>query len=121
MSGDARLALQRLVAALEMHFEAVIARRSDSDPSVESAYGKLADAFEVYDNALLDEHDETTPLVLFDEDDLDDDELDELDGLLDQDLQEMDELDDTEFIDLGTVDSDDDVSSGPRPSSSSHS
>lgn len=118
MSGEARLALQRLVAALEMHFEAVIARRSDSDPSVEMAYGKVADAFEAYDNSLLDEHDETTPLVLFEEDDLDEDELDDL---LEQDMQEFGGLDDTEFIDLGMVDEGEDASSSPSAGSSPHS
>lgn len=81
MKGDARVALDRLVAAFETHFAAVLARRDGNDPTVENAYIRLADAFEAYDEALMDSHDETTPFVLYeDEDDFyDEDDEDDLD------------------------------------------
>ncbi len=95
MTVDPRAALDRLVAALEAHYAAVAARKGDDDPAVDDAYDVLADAFEVYDDALGTVHGEATPFYLaeeeddeddddLDEDDLDDDEDDELE--LDEDL-----------------------------------
>jgi len=82
MSTDARAALNELVAALERHLEAAAARRGENDPVVLAAYRAVAEAFEEYDDALLDAYDEVTPLEVFhgEEDDEDDDsEYDELD------------------------------------------
>ena len=99
MTTAPRDALDRLVAALEAHFEAVAHRTGEADPAVISAYQTLADAFETYDEALYDAFDEVTPFVLFDddddEDDLEDDDLeeDDLDDVL-EDVLEDDELDD---------------------------
>lgn len=92
MTVDPRAALDRLVASLEAHFHAVSTRRDDDDPAVDDAYDVLADAFEVYDEALVRVHGETLPFYLADddadeeddEDDTDEDDLDELsDDLLD--------------------------------------
>lgn len=100
MTTEPRAALDRLVAALEAHLDAAATRRGEEDPAVVAAYQRLAEAFEVYDEALYENFDEATPFVLFDdeadaldEDDADDDELDddELDAL-DDDLEVDDEL-----------------------------
>jgi hypothetical protein len=92
MTVDPRAALDRFQAALEAHFHAVSTRRDEDDPAVDDAYDVLADAFEVYDDALVRVHGETLPFYLADEDsDEDDDDLDE------DDLDEDDELDGTEL------------------------
>lgn len=95
MSSEPRVALARLVGALEAHLDAVERRRSDTDPVVKDAYSSLADAFEGYDEALYEAHDEVTPFVLFDEDDDADDDADELDED-DDDLDDEDDEDDDE-------------------------
>jgi hypothetical protein len=78
-----------LTAALERHLEASLSRRGENDPTVVAAYQDVADAFDLYDDALLEAYGEVTPLVIYngddDEDDDDDDDDEELDG---------DELDD---------------------------
>jgi hypothetical protein len=78
MSTDARAALNELVAALERHLEAAAGRRGENDPVVLAAYRSVAEAFEEYDDALLDAYDEVTPLEVFHGDD-DDDEYDDED------------------------------------------
>ncbi len=88
MTPEPRAALDRLIAALEAHLAAASRRQGEADPAVVSAYQTLAEAFEIYDEALYDAYDEVTPFVLYDdaEDELDDeDDLDELD--------EFDEID----------------------------
>src|SRR5215218_3566444 len=55
---DPRAALTALVAALERHLEAAAGRRGENDPVVLAAYKALAEAFEDYDDALLDAFDE---------------------------------------------------------------
>lgn len=72
MTVDPRAALDRFVAALEAHYHAVAARRGDDDPAVDDAYDVLADAFEVYDDALATVHGEATPFYLVDDDEDDD-------------------------------------------------
>lgn len=102
MTVDPRAALDRFQAALEAHFHAVSTRRRVDDPKVDDAYDVLADAFEVYDEAMVRVHAETLPFYLADEDaddadeDADDgDDLDEDD--LDDDLElEDDDLDEDE-------------------------
>lgn len=102
MTVDPRAALDRLQAALEAHFHAVSTRRDDNDPAVDDAYDVLADAFEVYDDALVRVHGETLPFYLAD-DETDDDESDEDDedddGDEDEDGDDLDEddLDDDEI------------------------
>ncbi|MBN0039712.1 primosomal protein [Cellulosimicrobium cellulans] len=87
MTADPRAALDRFIAALEAHYNAVAARRGEDDPAVDDAYYVLADAFEVYDEALGQVHGEATPFYLAEEDDDEDDE--------DDDEDEIDDLDDT--------------------------
>lgn len=100
MTVDPRAALDRLIAALEAHFHAVSARRAEDDPAVDDAYDVLADAFEVYDDALARVHAETLPFGLLDDDTEDEDDLDE-DDLEDDDLD--DDLEDL----LGAANADD--------------
>jgi hypothetical protein len=87
MTVDPRAALDRLLAALEAHFHAVSTRRGDDDPKVDDAYDVLADAFEVYDDALVRVHGETLPFYLADDDsDEDDDDADDEDDADEEDL-----------------------------------
>ncbi len=97
MTVDPRAALDRLVAALEAHYAAVVARKDEDDPAVDDAYDVLADAFEVYDDALGTVHGEATPFYLAEDDD-EDDEDDEDDDLDEDDLD--DEDDEAELDDL---------------------
>ncbi|MHA7207980.1 hypothetical protein [Arthrobacter sp. MDT1-65] len=77
MSIDPRVALQSLVTALEEHLAAAASQRDDNDPAVESAYLGIADAFEVYEEALYDAFGEVTPLEIYEDTDDDPDDEDE--------------------------------------------
>ena len=85
MTIDPRVALQSLTAALEDHLAAASARRGEGDPTVEAAFFAVADAFEVYEDALYEAYSEVTPLQVFDDDEEDDDEV------LDEDLESLEE------------------------------
>ena len=100
MSPDPRAALAVLTAALERHLEACASKHGDDDPAVIVAADALADAFDAYDEALLDTYGEVTPLEIYDgeaidefedEDELDDDEDDEDDD--DDEEEDEDEND----------------------------
>jgi hypothetical protein len=102
MAIDPRAALDRFVAALEAHFAAVATRRTEDDSRVDDAYDVLADAFEVYDEALVTVHGESTPFFLEDdeaEDDEDDHDDAELDDEDDHDDAELDDEDDYDLDD----------------------
>ena len=79
MTADPRAALAILTSSLERHLEASAARRGENDPAVVAAYQDVAEAFDAYDDALLEAYGEVTPLEIYggdeDEDDEDDDEL----------------------------------------------
>lgn len=107
MSTDPRAALQSLVNALEEHLAAAANRRSDEDPSVDKAYVAIANAFEAYEEALYDAHDEVTPLTVFADDDDDDYDEDEDDD--DEDLLEDNEMMDEDLIDEDDFDDEDDT------------
>ena len=94
MTVEPRAALDRLVAAFEAHLGAIVGRRGEDDPAVDEAYYVLADAFDVYDEAIASTYGEALPFYVAedDEDDLDDDDIDE-DDLDDADIDE-DDLDD---------------------------
>ncbi|HWC21684.1 MAG TPA: hypothetical protein VG502_05230 [Flexivirga sp.] len=114
MTAEPRAALSALVSALERHLEAAASRRSENDPSVVAAYRDLADAFEDYDDALMDTYGEVTPLEVYvgdDEDeDLEDDDLED-DDLETDDAETDDDLDDEDtegrYIGLAGDDTDD--------------
>lgn len=107
MTVDPRAALDRLIAALEAHFNAVQARHGEDDPAVDDAYDVLADAFEVYDDALGTVYGEATPFYLGEEEDEEpeDDESDEpdeddddLDEEIDEEIDEGDWSDEDEPV-----------------------
>jgi hypothetical protein len=100
MTVDPRAALDRLIAALEAHYNAIVARRGEDDPAVDDAYDVLADAFEVYDDALGTVHGEATPFYLAEEeDDEEDEELDDEDEAdWSGDAEYDDEVDDVEEL-----------------------
>jgi len=100
MTVDPRAALDRLLAALEAHYHAIESRRGEDDPAVDDAYDVLADAFEVYDDALGTVHGEAMPFYLAEDDgddDLDDDpDDDEPDDDLEVDFETGDDVDESE-------------------------
>jgi hypothetical protein len=105
MTVEPRAALDRLIAAFEAHFHAVTTRRADDDPAVDDAYDVLADAFEVYEDALVRVHGEALPFSLLDGDeDEEDEDEDDLD-----DADEDDDADDLDEDDLSDDDLDDDL------------
>lgn len=102
MTADPRAALATLVSALERHLEAAGSKRGENDPVVFAAYQDVAEAFDAYDDALLDAFDEVTPLEVYHEDaeeddaeDLDEDDPgdDQGDGPDDDPEDELEELD----------------------------
>ncbi|WP_435736110.1 primosomal protein [Cellulosimicrobium sp. PMB13] len=97
MTADPRAALDRFIAALEAHYNAVAARRGDDDPSVDDAYYVLADAFEVYDEALGQVHGEATPFYLAEEDDDEDDDDEDDEDADDDEDDALDTIDDDEL------------------------
>ena len=118
MTADPRAALDRLLAALEAHYNAIASRRAEEDPAVDDAYYVLADAFDVYDEALAQVHGEALPFYLA-EDDSDDDG--------DEDVDEDDFDDDDPFVeiedDIGDdedEDVDEDEDDVDEPSSARH-
>jgi hypothetical protein len=95
-----------LSATLERHLEASAQRRGENDPTVVAAFQDVADAFELYDDALLEAYGEVTPLEIYYGDDEEDgpdeaDETDETDDELDDPRDEDDGvylgLDDSEY------------------------
>lgn len=81
MNADPRAALAILTASLERHLEASASRRGENDPTVVAAYQAVAEAFDLYDDALLEAYGEVTPLEIYsgdeEEGDEDEDEVDE--------------------------------------------
>jgi len=102
MNADPRAALANLTASLERHLEASASRRGENDPTVVAAYQAVADAFDLYDDALLEAYGEVTPLEIYSGDDGDDDD-DEVDEVLDD---HGDEDGDSNGVYLGLDDSD---------------
>jgi hypothetical protein len=105
MKADPRAALANLTASLERHLEASASRRGENDPTVVAAYQAVADAFDLYDDALLEAYGEVTPLEIYsgDDDDDDDDDDDEVGEVLDN---HGDEDGDSNGVYLGLDDSD---------------
>lgn len=89
MATDPRAALDRLVAAFESHLEAARSTRDPDSDAVDRAASLLADAFDVYDDALFTAYQVDTPFDVYDDEE--DDE--EYDDDLEDDLDDLD-LDD---------------------------
>ncbi len=94
MSADPRAALAAFVSTLERHLEAASARRGENDPAVVAAYQDVAEAFDRYEDALMDAYEEVTPLEVYSDDD--DDDLDDDD---DEDDEDYDDEEDDDFDD----------------------
>ena len=104
---DPRVALNALTNALEEHLSASLNRRGDEDPSVESAFYNISDAFEAYEDALFAASGEVTPLDLYDEDDNDSDDDDDDDDDLDEDDDDDEDDEDSDGEDEAYEDEDD--------------
>jgi hypothetical protein len=107
MNADPRAALATLTASLERHLEASASRRGENDPTVVAAYQAVADAFDLYDDALLEAYGEVTPLEIYsgegDDDGDDSDDSDDSDEELDDHVGEDG---DSHGVYLGLDDSD---------------
>jgi hypothetical protein len=115
MTTDPRAALTVLVAAFERHLEASASRRGEGDPVVAAAYRDLTDAFENYDDCLLDAFDEVTPFEVFrneEDEDTDDDDED-----IDEEDEEFDEPDEEGGTYTGLDDADYDEDDDEEPGS----
>ena len=114
MSADPRAALATFVSALERHLEAASARRGENDPAVVAAYQDVAEAFDRYEDALMDAYEEVTPLEIYSEDDDEDFDDEDDDEELDAEEEERGAryvgLDEEEFDE----DEDDEGSPSPR-------
>ena len=115
MSADPRAALAVFIAALERHLEACAYKHGDDDPAVITAADALADAFDTYDETLLQAFGEVTPLEVYDgessdefadAEDFDDDDDD--DDYEDDDDDDDDDDDVDAEGDAGDEDADDD-------------
>lgn len=108
MTADPRAALATFTAALERHLEASASRRGENDPTVVAAYQDVADAFDAYDDALLEAYGEVTPLDIYGADEDDDDEEDgDEEDFEDEVLDDHDDEDgDDSEVYLGLDDSD---------------
>lgn len=95
MATDPRAALNRLIAALEQHFEAS-STGDEFSPAVIAAEDRLADAFFTYDDALFTAFGIELPLDIVDADE--DDDFDEEDYEDDEDY-DVEDFDDDEDID----------------------
>ena len=69
MNNNPHTELDRLITALKNHLTAVTNRNGEHDPAIDEAYVEIANAFETYENALFEEHNEVTPLAVYGDDD----------------------------------------------------
>ena len=107
MATDPRAALNRLIAALEQHFEAS-STGDEFSPAVIAAEDRLADAFFTYDDALFTAFGIELPLDIVDADE--DDDFDEEEDYEDDEDEDYDveDFDDDEDIDEDEDDEDED-------------
>ncbi|WP_129658591.1 hypothetical protein [Rothia uropygialis] len=104
MTTDPRVALNSLIQAFEEHLTALAAKRGEQDTAVENAYLGIADAFEVYEDAIYVAFNEVTPLEVFVEDEDDEDEEDSFD----EDYEDLEENEDDDLDeDLDDVEGED--------------
>nr|BFF06329.1 hypothetical protein GCM10023233_12980 [Brevibacterium otitidis] len=99
MSLEPEVALEDFLSAIRAHYAAAAHRTSDEDPRVEASYMALAEAFDVYEEALYRAFEEVTPLELFD---------DQEDAKADDDDDDADDFDDDDYDDDDEYDEDDD-------------
>lgn len=112
MSTNPRLALDRLIGALETFHQAAVSAQDPDAPSVVEAADMLADAYTVYDDVMFVQFGVEAPLDVYgdmEDDDydgaLDDDEFEDFD----LDEEDEDDLDEDEDLDEGDEDDLEDV------------
>lgn len=106
MSLEPDVALEEFLTAIRAHFAAAAHRTSDTDPRVEATYMALADAFEIYEDALYTAYDEVTPFELFD--DVEDAKADDAEDLDEEDLEDIDDdLEEDDYLDDEALEDDD--------------
>lgn len=112
MSTNPRLALDRLIGALETFHQAAVSAQDPDAPSVVEAADMLADAYTVYDDVMFVQFGVEAPLDVYgdmEDDDydgaLDDDEFEDFD----LDEEDEDDLDEDEDLDEGDEDDFDDA------------
>lgn len=98
MATDPRDALNRLIAALENHFDSAQAGGGES-PALDAAEERLRDAFFTYDDELFTTLGVELPFDIVEEEDFDDDDDDDEDDEGDGD-EDDDEGDDPELTDI---------------------
>ncbi|MDV3220111.1 hypothetical protein [Intrasporangium sp.] len=120
MTVEPRAALERLITALERHYEAAGSTKDPDHPLVIAAAQDLAEAFDDYDEALFDATEVATPLAVYGDDfdgheDEDEDDgvytgldPDEYDDDADDDEDEDEDLDDGDDLDFDDDDEDED-------------
>lgn len=64
MSIEPSYALQQLISRLEQHLSVVSQSRGSGDAAVDATFGSLADAFEVYEDALYEQYSELLPFTI---------------------------------------------------------
>ena len=106
MSADPRAALAVFTAVLERHLEACASKHGEDDPAVLTAADALADAFDAYDEALLDTFGEVTPLEIYDGDGIED--FEDEDDSYEDDSDDDDDRDDDDSDDDDDHDTDED-------------
>lgn len=88
MSQNARVALSRLVAALEHHYDMACNADVVKPAMLEDAEVRLQDAFFTYDDALFTSYGIELPLELLDDED---DSEDDIDDLSEDDIDDPDD------------------------------
>lgn len=112
MTVEPRAALERLITALERHYEAAGSTRDPDHPLVIAAAQDLAEAFDEYDEALFDSTEVATPLAVYGDDFDGHEDEDEDDGVytgLDPDEYDDEDDDEDDEEDLEYDDEDDDL------------
>ncbi|WP_043535033.1 hypothetical protein [Actinomyces polynesiensis] len=92
MATDPRDALNRLIAALENHFDAARSGGADS-PALDPAEDRLRDAFFTYDDVLFTTLGVELPFDIVEDEDLEDEDFDEDDIADDEDDDDDDDDD----------------------------
>ena len=90
MATDPRAALNRLIAALEQHFEAS-STGDEFSPAVIAAEDRLADAFFTYDDALFTAFGIELPLDIVEADEDEDDDFEDDEDIDEEEADEDDE------------------------------
>ncbi|MPV35729.1 DNA primase [Georgenia subflava] len=89
MANDPRAALDRLIAAFEAHYDAVVASQDSDSPAVVAAANTLMDAFDTYDDALFTGYGVDTPFDIYSDDDEEEDDDEDYEDEDDEEFEEV--------------------------------